>query len=137
MSMTQTERPDAAVAPAEAPPPLPDPAAFRSGQSEEDRLVAQVAFALAAERRLPATPDNVEALRTQAGAALSDFAFRYLHNRAEEIRQEAVSTRLAQLRRPPGFVRLVLANLVALAVAGLAAAWAVNNSDILAGLIGG
>ena len=68
-------------------------------------------------------------------AALSDFAFRYLHNRVDEIRREAAAEAAA---RPPrgGFLRLVLANLVALALAGGAWAFLARHPDLLARLTG-
>jgi hypothetical protein len=88
------------------------PAAFRSA-APEDRLRDLLAFAFAAEEgRLPA-PDGVDALRRKADAELSAHAVRHLHNRVEEIRREAQAEALAAGPRPPGFVKLVLAALVA------------------------
>ncbi len=127
-----------AAAPAAAPRPL-GPAAFRTGDGPEERLIAQVAFALAAEAgpgQQPQTREAVEALRAQASAALSDFAFRYLHNRAEEIRREAAAEAAAGAPRPPGFLALVLANLVALVLAAAAAGALAMNPHLLAGLTG-
>ncbi|MBX9701852.1 MAG: hypothetical protein K2X74_20620, partial [Acetobacteraceae bacterium] len=125
------------AAPATGPRPARapiGPAAFRTGEGAEDRLIAQVAYALAAEAGTPPqSQDALRGLRDQATAALSDFAFRYLHNRTEEIRREAAEEALAKAPRPPGFLMMLLANLVALAVAG-AAVWALATPDLLARL---
>ena len=133
-----TAGPTRPAAAAPAPRPL-GPAAFRTGDGPEEKLIAQVAFALAAEDgpgQQPQTREALEALRAQASTALSDFAFRYLHNRADEIRREAAAEAAAAAARPPGFLRLVLANLVALGlVAALGAALAMNP-HLLAGLTG-
>jgi hypothetical protein len=132
MAMTDTTRPDPARSAVATAPSLPDPAVFRTGHGEDDRLVAQLAFARAVERggAAPAPgPEAVEALRAQAMADLSEFAFRYLHNRVEEVRREAVATQLSQLGRGPSFLRLVLANLVALGIAGLAASWLASHPE--------
>ncbi len=142
MSTTEPIRPDAA-SPGAAPPGAAEPArpllpqAFRAGDGgAEDRLIAQVAFALAAEKGQAATPEALEALRAQAAAALSDFSFRYLHNRVEEVRREAAAAEAARVGRPPGFLTLVLANLLALAVGGAVAVWMAAHPDTIAGLIG-
>jgi hypothetical protein len=68
----------------------------------------------------PATLDMIERYRAQANAELHAFAFRYMHNQAETIRQDAVREHLGRLRPPPGLAKLVLANLVGLGLAGLA-----------------
>ena len=125
---------------AAAPPAGPALAAFRSGRSEAHRTADLLAFAIAAERGSAATPDVVERARQEADAALSDYSVRYLHNNIEQIRQEAVAEHLGRLRPPPGFPRLVAANLVALVVAGASAAWLWTIPEIraaLAGLLGG
>lgn len=67
----------------------------------------------------PATADMIERYRAQANADLHAFAFRYMHNQAETIRQDAVREHLGSLRQPPGLAKLVLANLVALGVTAL------------------
>lgn len=113
-----------------------DLASFRAGRSPEERLVDLVAFALAAEKRQSPTQDTIERLRQEASAALSDHAFRYLHNSMEDIRQEAVRDRLGMLRQPPRFGTLLLANLLALVIAGLAASWLILHPATLAGLAG-
>ena len=125
---------------AAAPPSGPALAAFRAGRSEAYRTADLLAFAIAAERGLAATPDAVERARQEADAALGDYSVRYLHNNIEQIRQEAVAEHLGRLRPPPGFPRLVAANLVALVVAGASAAWLWTSPEIraaLAGLLGG
>lgn len=136
MPMTETTRKEANGA-ADLARVLPDPAAFRGSPGEEDALVSQLAFARAIERGETApAPETIAALRAQATADLSDFAFRYLHNRVEEVRRDAVASLLSQLGRPPGFARLVLANLIALALAGAAGLWLATHPETLAGLIG-
>ncbi len=141
MATTEQTRPEpvrSATTPAPAAtPPVPSLAAFRTGQGEDDRLIAQVAFARAVEQaeRGGTPPAAVEALRAQALAELSEFAFRYLHNRVEEVRREAVATQLGQLGRPPGFLRLVLANLVALLLAAAAVSWLAGHPETLERLV--
>jgi hypothetical protein len=115
---------------------MPDIAAFRGGRTQEDRLTDLLAFGLAADRGEPATPETVERTRQEAAAAMSDFAFRYLHNTVEQVRRDAVSEHLGRLRQPPGFLTLVLANLAALAVAGVAGWWLALHPETLAGLSG-
>lgn len=126
--------------------PAPGPAAghalaaFRAGRSETDRTADLLAFAIAAERGLPATPDAIERARREADAALGDYSIRHLHNAVEQIRQEAVAAHLGRLRPPPGFVRLVAANLVAIAITGGLAAWLSTLPEVraaLSGLLGG
>src|SRR5689334_18792390 len=81
----------ASVAP--RPTAFPGPAAFRPpGAGPQEMLNGHVAFAMAAESGSPPRDaDAMQALHDQAAAALSDFAFRYLHNQAEEIRREAAA----------------------------------------------
>jgi hypothetical protein len=114
------------------------PRDFLLNAGEEDRLIAQLAYALAADAAPPAPPtaEARDALRAQAVAALSDFAFRYLHNRAEDIRREAAAEARAAMPRPPGFGALVLANLLALAIAGGVGWVLATHPDLLAGRIG-
>jgi hypothetical protein len=45
-------------------------------------------------------------------------AFRYLHNRVEELRREGAEEARAGLRSPPGFLKLVVAALTAILLAG-------------------
>ena len=117
---------------------FPGPAAFRTSQpGPEDRLIAQVAFALAAEAGTPPRDaEAMQALHDQATAALSDFAFRYLHNRVDEIRKEAAAEATTGAARGPGFLRLVLANLVALGLWGAALYALAGNTHLLARLTG-
>lgn len=134
MAITETSRAEPARVQAAAP--ALDLARFRTGRGEDDRLIAQVAFARAVEKgEAPASAEAIEAARAQALADLSEFAFRYLHNRIEEVRREAVATELGQLGRPPSFLRLVLASLVALAIAGAAGSWLAGHPDVLARLV--
>jgi hypothetical protein len=101
-------------------PPAPGPAleAFRAGRSDAERIADLLGFAIATERGLPETPDGIERARQEADAALGDYSLRYLHNHVEQIRREAVAEHLGRLRPPPGFARMVIANIVALALAG-------------------
>lgn len=121
--------------PAEAPDPS-GVAAFREGRGEEQRLVDLLAFALAAERQQTPTPDAIDRLRHEATAALSDHAFRYLHNTVEQVRRDAVAEHLGRFRKPPGFLSLVAANLVALALVAGAGCWLALHPETLAGLSG-
>ncbi|MBK1657590.1 hypothetical protein [Paracraurococcus ruber] len=139
MATTTTLRPEAAGLPEAASHPViadRDLPAFRAGQPAEARLRDLLAFALAAETRQPPTPETIEKLRQEASAALGDHAFRYLHNAVDQIRREAVAEHLGKLRPPPGFGRLVLANLAALAIAALAAVALAGHPATLAGLAG-
>lgn len=114
-------------------------AAFRGGRSESERTADLLAFAIAAERGLASTPDGVERARREADAALGDYSLRYLHNNVEQIRQEAVIAHLGRMRPPPGFLKLVASNLVAVAIAGALTAWLWSRPDVqaaLAGLLG-
>jgi hypothetical protein len=127
------------VPPSPAAPAGPALAHFRAGRSETDRTADLLAYAIAAERGLPPTPEGIERARQEADAALSDHSIRYLHNNIEQVRQEAVAAHLGRLRPPPGFARLVAANLVALAAAGGLAAWAWTRPEVrtaVAGLLG-
>jgi hypothetical protein len=118
------------------PPASGGLAAFRAGRPEEERLVDLLAFALATEKDQPGTPETVETLRREASTALTEHAFRYLHNSVEQIRREAVAEQLRSLPRPAGFGRQILANLIALAIAGLVASWIALHPATLAGLAG-
>ncbi|MDO9708239.1 hypothetical protein [Paracraurococcus lichenis] len=139
MATTTTLRPEASGPPeATAATMLPDRdlASFRVGTTSDERLVDLLAFALAAERRQPATEDGIVTLRQEASRLLSEHAFRYLHNAVDQIRRDAVSEHLGRSARPPGFGTLLLANLLALVVAGLAAFWLALHPATLAGLAG-
>jgi hypothetical protein len=111
-------------------------AAFRQGRGDAERMTDLLAFGLAAERQEPATPEAIARLRQEATAALSDFSFRYLHNTVEQVRRDAVTEHLGRLRPPPGFLRLVLANLVAMALAAAAGWWLMLHPETLAGISG-
>lgn len=87
--------------------------------SEETRLRDLLAFSLAVQASKPLAPDGMEALRRKADADLNDHAFRLLHNQVAEIRRQAVEEEAARQPRRFGFFRAVLANLVAMAIAGL------------------
>ena len=101
-------------------------APWMAGRPKDERLVNLLAFAMATETGgLVLTPDLVVKLREEAHAELATYTIRNLHNRVEEIRQQAIMDHVGRLKRPPGFIKLVLANMVALVlVGGLAAgAW--------------
>jgi hypothetical protein len=94
-----------------------------AGRAPEERPVDLLAFALAQEQDLPATPETMARLRERATATLAEYSLRHLHNRVVEIRQEAVLEQFGRLPRPAGFLKLLCANLLALAVAGGLAGW--------------
>lgn len=102
-------------------PPLPPLSSFLS-PGDDHRLRDMLAFAMAVEAGRPLAPNGLDALRRDADAALAGHAFRSLHNRVEEIRLAAVQEHIGRLRAPPGFVTLVIANLVALVLLAAAAA---------------
>jgi hypothetical protein len=132
--------PPAGTASAAPPATAPSLEAFRAGRSETERTADLLAFAIAADRGLAQTPDAIERARQEADAALGDYSLRYLHNHVEQIRQEAIAEHLGRLRPPPGFARLVIANLVALVLAGALAAWAWTRPEVrdaLARVLGG
>jgi hypothetical protein len=123
--------------PPSAPPALD---AFRAGRSDAERTADLMAFAIATERGLPQTPEGIERARQDADAALGDHSLRYLHNHVAQLRQEAIAEHLGRLRKPPGFTGLVIANLVALALAGALAFLAWSQPEVRAaasGLLGG
>ena len=136
MAKIETIRPDLGTPLAMTDAVAPDIAAFRAGRGQDTRLADLLAFGIAAERGDAVTPEAVERAQREAEAALSDFAFRYLHNTVEQVRRDAVAEHLGRLRQPPGFLRLVLANLVALAVAVAAGGWLALHPHLLAGLSG-
>jgi len=109
---------------------------YVAGRPPEERILGLLAFAIATEAGHPLTAEGVEQSRQVAGSALSDHAFRYLHNSIDEIRREAAAEQLAKLPRPPGFGTILLANLVALAIAGGLATWLALHPATLAGLAG-
>lgn len=119
-------------------PTLPqrDLSVYRAGRSTEDRLVDLLAFAIATESGHADTPDGLEQSRQVAQSALSDHAFRYLHNSIDQIRRDAAAEQLAKLPRPPSFGAILLANLLALAIAGLGFGWIALHPATLAGLAG-
>ncbi len=107
-----------------------------AGRPAEDRVVDLLAFALAAERGLAATPDAMLAQRNQAHAALATYSIRNLHNRVAEIRQDAVMEYMGRFARPAGFVKTVMANLLALLLFGLLGGALYLHPETLAALAG-
>lgn len=149
MASIETLRPGApgpasqVAEPSPAMPPPPDsarpeplrPDAFLADPAA-DRLTGLLAFALAAERQAEPSPETIARFRHEADVALTEHAFRTLHNNVERLQQEAVLARLGHLPRPPGLLRLVSANLVALALAAAGAGWLALHPQTLAGITG-
>jgi hypothetical protein len=96
-------------------PGLPSPSAFLDG--DETRLRDLLAFAMAAEAGQPVGPGDIASLRRKAEADLQAHAFRTLHNQVEAIRTEALRDGMQRSARGPGLLRLVLGNLIAIAIA--------------------
>jgi hypothetical protein len=84
-----------------------------------DRVAGLLAYALASEAGSPRGPAKRrdEALREHAV-----WAFRRLHNQADELRREGAAEARAGIRAPPSFLTLVLASLIAIGIAAAAAA---------------
>jgi len=142
----------AAAKPAQPQPTAPQPAAAEAPTAPalrdflagpDTRLRDLVAFALAAEAGRPVPPAGVEGLRNKAEADLQAHAFRLLHNQVETIRREAVAEQMARMSRGLSFSGVVIANLLALAVAGVVALAATTGEppliqalrDVLAQLV--
>jgi hypothetical protein len=102
-----------------APEPMPAPRDFLT--TEDNRLRDLLAFGMTAADAKPLGPDGVDGARRKAEAELEAHAFRTLHNRVEAIRREAAAEQAARMARPMTFGRAVLANLVAVLIAGAAA----------------
>jgi len=118
--------------------------AFLSGRAD-DLVVDLLAYALyargletrgaetrAAEGRGEGQEDVVTRCRREAAAELTTFAYRFFHNQVEEIRIAAVRDHLGALPRPPGFLRLVLASALGIALVGAGALWAMGQGGLLA-----
>jgi hypothetical protein len=134
LATIETLRPESQLPPAGGvAEPRAALAAFRSGRDEE-RLTDLLAFALATDagEAAGAGGEAVARHRREAERELHDHAFRFLHNRVEEIRREAVAEHVSRQPRPPGFLRLVLANLVAIGIAGAAGLWLSEHPDAIA-----
>jgi len=101
------------------PAAAPSPRAFLAGP--ETRLRDLLAYALAAEAGRPVAPAAIEELRNKAEAELQAHAFRVLHNQVETIRRDAVAEQMSRMSRGLSFSRVVIANLVAIAVAAVLA----------------
>jgi hypothetical protein len=135
------ERPAGADAP--ATPPLPV-RAFLSGKAD-DLVIDLLAYALYARDREARGPvaaagtgedDPVQRFRREATADLTNFTFRFFHNKVEEIRLTAVREHLGALPRPPGFLRLATASAVGVAIVGVAALWAMGQGGLLSDMAG-
>jgi hypothetical protein len=110
--------------------------AWLDGRPAEERVVDLLAFAMATERGLGATADIMQAQRDLAYSVLATYSIRNLHNRVAEIRQEAVLEHIGRFDRPAGFIKLVMANLLALTLAGGAAGMLYLHPETLAALAG-
>jgi hypothetical protein len=100
------------------PPTGPVLGDFLAGQ--ETRLRDLLAFAMAVEAGRPMPADGLDTLRRRADADLESYAFRVLHNQVEAIRRQAVDEQVGRVRRGLSFPATVVANLVALAIGGIA-----------------
>lgn len=109
-------------------------AAFQSNGAE-DRLTDLLAFAMAVESGETPGAATVERLRARAGAELADHAARATHNRIDEIRRDAVAEHIGHLRRPPGLVKLILANLVALGIGAAILVWLQANPALFSRIL--
>jgi hypothetical protein len=87
-----------------------------------DRVAGLLAYALAAEAGEAGAPGGPAKRRDEALRELEVWAFRRLHNQADELRRAGAAEARAAMRPPPSFLTLVLASLTALAIAG-GAAW--------------
>jgi hypothetical protein len=134
------ERPAGADAP--ATPPLPV-RAFLSGKAD-DLVIDLLAYALYAREReargpmassVPGEDDPVLRFRREATADLTNFTFRFFHNKVEEIRLTAVREHLGALPRPPGFLRLATASAVGVSAVGAAALWAMGQGGLLSAMV--
>lgn len=115
------DAPPAAQAHARPATQVLPPSAFRRfGSGEPDALEGALAYGYYArateDGREAAGPDGSAAgadmiarYHAQATGELHAYAFRYLHNHTEQIRQDAIRDHLVALRRPPRFATLVLA----------------------------
>lgn len=113
-----TQPGQASPRPLEVLPIGPSLAEFQAG--EETRLRDLLAFAMAVEAGRPLGNDGVAVLRRRADADLEAYAFRVLHNQVETIRLDAMKEQLGRVRRGLSFWGALLANLLALAIAGAA-----------------
>jgi hypothetical protein len=133
--------------PEAASAPSPPARAFLSGR-EDDLVIDLLAYALWARDReardrkarnpgqTAGTGEEDPVLRDRraAAAALTTFTDRLFHNQVEEIRHAAVREHLGTLKRPPGFLRLVLARVLGTAAVGLAGLWAMGRGGLIADL---
>jgi hypothetical protein len=133
------DRPVGADAPATSPLPV---RAFLSGRAD-DLVVDLMAYALYARDRETRGPmmadgmaedDPVQRFRREATSDLTNFTFRFFHNKVEEIRITAVREHLGALPKPPGFLRLVGASAVAVIGVGGTALWAMGHGGLISGM---
>lgn len=140
MSGTNTVRIDPVATPAAATAPAIEPALFRAGRDPDDtagQLIDRVAFAIAVERRTAAaSPETLDQLRNEATVALTNFAFRHLHNSVAEIREQAIAEHRVTLRKPPGFAALLLASMIGSAIVATAVLWLQAHPELVAQFIG-
>lgn len=103
---------------AEAPVAEPDRIATFLAAAGGDRVAGLLAFALAAEAGAASAPGAPAQHREEALRELEVWAFRRLHNQADELRRAGAAEARASIRPPPSFLSLVLASLTALVIAG-------------------
>lgn len=113
--------------------------AFLSGRAD-DLVVDLLAYALymrdregrgTAHGEGTGGEDPVQRFRREAVADLTNFTFRFFHNKVEEIRIGAVREHLGGLPRPPGFLRIFAASALAVGIVGAAALWAMGQGGLL------
>jgi hypothetical protein len=139
MATIQSLRGDVPAADAAANDSAPASGEIRlwlAGRPAEERVVNLVAFAMATERGLVVTPETMQAQRDQAYSVLATYSIRNLHNRVLEIRQEAVLEHLGRVARSAGFIKIVMANMLALILAGSIAGALYLHPETLAALAG-
>jgi hypothetical protein len=78
----------------------------------------------------------IHAPREQAHAWLATYPIHNPHNRVAVIRQEAVWDYPGRFDRPVGFIKIVMANLLALLLAGLLGGALYLHPETLAALAG-
>jgi hypothetical protein len=100
----------------------PDATAPYLAAAGGDQVAGLLAYALASEAGDAGSPRGPAKRRDEALRELAVWAFRRLHNQADELRREGAAEARAAIRAPPCFLTLVLASLIAIGIAAAAAA---------------